>query len=246
MIELCLDGNPGKKKYILTGADGEYQVGDFDGRAFIPGTPKIPGQRGYGNAMYAAQTFANMPGGRVVQIGWFQTPAPGMTFNQSMGFPCELTLRSTPDGPRMAWNPIGEISRLAVGEQEFGPQTLQPGENPLAGVTGRLLDIEAVLEPEEGAGAGFRIRGVEVVYDSRRGRLLCPGLGEAELAREDGLIHLRLLVDRISIEIFGNRGLVYMPVADKPLSQELGLGIFARGGTVKIHALTVREICSIW
>lgn len=75
------------------------------------GTRKLPGHRGKG--FYAAQTFSHDPKGRTVQIGWFQTATPGMPFNQSMTVPLELSLKTTAEGPRLAWRPVEELSRTA-------------------------------------------------------------------------------------------------------------------------------------
>jgi len=60
------------------------------------------------------------------------------------------------------------------------------------------------------------------------------------------LIRLELLVDRTSIEIFGNDGRVYMPMgvilADNPESLE----IFSEGGNTRIRSLEVYELDSVW
>src|SRR5437588_541892 len=62
---------------------------------------------------YAAQTFSNAPGGRRIQIGWGQgITFPGMPFNQQMAFPCELMLRTTPDGVYLFAEPVQEIEKL--------------------------------------------------------------------------------------------------------------------------------------
>ncbi|MBY0231040.1 MAG: DUF4980 domain-containing protein, partial [Gemmataceae bacterium] len=95
LFPLRLDG---KTRWVLTGASSEYMVGDFDGETFKPETKKLPGHRGRG--FYAAQTFDNTAGRRI-QVGWGQMPSPGMPFTGMMTFPCELSLRKQPDGPRL-------------------------------------------------------------------------------------------------------------------------------------------------
>ena len=62
----------------------------------------------------------------------------------------------------------------------------------------------------------------------------------------DGKIKLEILVDRTSIEIFGNGGRMYMPMgmilADNPKSLE----IFTKGGNTEIESLTVFQLRSAW
>ena len=110
LFELPVDGDATRRKWVLTAASSEYMVGQFDGTTFHPETPKLPGHRGRG--FYAAQTFSQDPRGRVVQIGWLQTNTPGMPFNQGMSLPLELSLHTTPDGPRLAWQPVEELKAL--------------------------------------------------------------------------------------------------------------------------------------
>ena len=114
---------------------GEQRVRGGDSSTattFRPETPKLPGHRGRG--FYAAQTFSHDPRGRVVQIGWFQTTTPGMPFNQGMSLPLALSLRATPEGPRLAWQPVEELKALrsraivrSSGEHEARRQSAAPG-----------------------------------------------------------------------------------------------------------------------
>ena len=68
IFEICADGNPAKKKWILYSGDGAYAVGGFDGKQFTPDGGKHP--YNFGNAYYASQTFNNIPeqDGRRIQI----------------------------------------------------------------------------------------------------------------------------------------------------------------------------------
>jgi sucrose-6-phosphate hydrolase SacC (GH32 family) len=232
---------------VLSAAGTEYMLGRFDGERFTPETPILPGRRGV--AFYAPQTFSDMPDGRRVQIGWGRMPSPGMPFNQMMCFPCTLTLRRTAEGPRLRWWPVDEIATLAAGPPAVpplsAPRPLLPGENPLEGVRGELFDIRAELEAGDAAAVGLAVRGTEVVYDARRRELACNGR-TAPMAAEGGRVRLRVLADRTSLEIFGDDGLVYMPLAVLPREDDTTLAAFARGGTATLRVLDVQPLRSIW
>ncbi|HEY2587554.1 MAG TPA: glycoside hydrolase family 32 protein [Tepidisphaeraceae bacterium] len=244
LFELPVDGNPNDRKWVLTAASSEYRVGQFDGRQFTPQTPKLPGQRG--DAMYAAQTFSDIPAadGRRIQIGWGRCTTPGMPFNQMMTFPCELTLHRTPDGPRMFWQPVREVESLHGKKFVWHAQPLKKEENPLAKVGGELLDIAAEIEPDSAREIRFQIRGHDVRYDNQSHELIC-GSKRAPLPLIDGHISLRFLVDRTSIEVFGNGGAVYMPMAHISEGSNSPLELTS-DGEATLRSMTVYELRSAW
>ena len=122
---------------------------------------------------------------------------------------------------------------------------LKPGENLLAGERGESLDIWAEFDVGDAATVGLAVRGTEVVYDSSKRTLTCNDRS-APLAAEGGRIRLRILADRTSLEIFGDDGMIYMPIAVLPREGKTPLAVFARGGTATIHTLDVHELSSIW
>ena len=170
---------------------------------------------------------------------------PGMPFNQMMGVPVELTLRTTDEGPRLLANPVKEHVSLRMKSHQVQPQSLKPGENPLAGVKGELLDLTAELVPGDAAELGFNLRGVTVSYDPQKQELSCKG-NKATLKPVDGKIRLRLMVDRTSIDIFGNDGRLYMPMGVIVPQDNRSLEIYAKGGSAKINSLDVHELKSAW
>ena len=89
------------------------------------------------------------------------------------------------------------------------------------------------------------IRDVPVVYNVEKQELSCQGK-KAPLKQVDGKISLEILVDRTSIEIFGNGGKMYMPIgvilADNPKTLE----IFTRGGNTEVESLEVHRLRSAW
>jgi sucrose-6-phosphate hydrolase SacC (GH32 family) len=245
LFELPLDGDKSRKKWVLTAASSEYQVGNFDGERFTPETPKLPGHRGRG--FYAAQTFSDIPAsdGRRIQIGWLQAPSPGMPFNQCLSVPLKLDLVTTPDGPRLTWSPVKELERLRAEKQIF-PESVLPSSHRLtAPVSSELLEIVAVIEPEKATEVVFDLRGIPVVYDAVKQELSVNG-HRASAPLRDGRLDLRILVDRTVLEVFANGGLTYMPVPAIAAADNRAFVVSAGRGEVRLRKLEVHSLRSIW
>jgi len=89
------------------------------------------------------------------------------------------------------------------------------------------------------------IRGVPVVYNAKKNELSC-GRPKAKLKPIDGKIRLRILVDRVSIEVFANDGRVYMPIRAIPEGNQKRIEILTKSGKTKVNSLEVHELKSIW
>jgi fructan beta-fructosidase len=243
LFELPVDDNPKKKRWVLSAADGKYLVGDFDGKTFRPETGKQ--QFRYGN-FYAAQTFSNTPDGRCIQIGWGNgITFPGMPFNQQMTIPCQLRLRTADNQLFLVAEPVKELDGLHTSRKTFAERMLKPGENPLAEITGELFDIQAEFEPGKAEALGFTLRGVPVVYDAIKQTLTCKQ-HTAPLQPRDGKVRLRLLLDRGSIEVFGNDGRVAMSAGAIAADDNRTIEVLARGGAARLRSLEVHEMRSAW
>lgn len=242
MFELPLDGDASKKKWVLTAASSEYMVGAFDGETFTPETPKLKGHLGRG--FYAAQTYSNEPKGRRIQIGWFQAPPPGMAFNQAMTIPLELSLRSTPAGPRLAWAPVEEMKALRGDGHKFAA-TLKAGESDILGETkGGLLELRAEFKPAGATAITLSLRGIPITYDVSKQEIEI-NKHRAPAPMKDGVMTLRVFVDRTTVEVFASDGLTYvpMPVISKAAAAPR---INVTGGEVEFKALELYELKSIW
>ena len=213
LFQLSVDGNQKNKKWILYAANGRYDIGQFDGKKFIPESKGI--EFNYGNCFYASQTFNNIPekDGRRIQIAWGLNPLPGMPFNQQMLFPIELTLRTTEDGLRIFSQPINEIKKIygknwdlqEIIVEEFQQSIL--GENNFKG----LHDISFQFEIGSAKRFGLIINNIQITYEINEQKLYCQQRF-APLKPVKGTIEFRILVDRTTLEIFVNDGKVYMPV----------------------------------
>lgn len=157
LFQLAVDGDQDNKKWILYGGNGNYYVGDFDGKEFTSETEIT--RYSYGDCFYASQTFNNAPKGRRVQMGWGKIRMKGMPFNQQILFPVELTLHTTDEGLRMFAYPVAEIEGIHGTERAWTDVKLKPGQNILSNLEGELFDIDAEFEVGDADEFGFRING---------------------------------------------------------------------------------------
>lgn len=232
-------GNPKLTKWVFFGANGGYLVGDFDGRKFKPEGPIKRMQ--HGNCWYAAQVFSDIPesDGRTILIPWGQQALPGMPFNQIMGIPVEQTLRQTDTGFVVDSIPVRELKSLRSAAKDL---TSQIGKRIEAG---ELFEFETTIEPGADGIAEFNVRGVPITYDATKSEMSCLDR-KAELKPIDGKIHLRVLVDRTTIDIFGNDGRLYMPMGKILDPKDRSLTVAAKQGSPKVLSLTHYGLKSIW
>jgi fructan beta-fructosidase len=243
LFELPVDGDTTRRRWILTAASSEYRVGEFDGSTFTPQTEKLPGHRGRG--FYAAQTFSQEPRGRVVQIGWLQTATPGMPFNQGMSLPMKLSLVTTPDGPRLAWQPVEELTGLRARTLAKASGQLKPGDHPLAGVRGELVELRAEIKPGPVSILTLTVRGVAIVYDARSQEISVHG-HRAPAPLRAGRQRLIVYVDRTSLEVFASDGLTYVPMPVNLDAGNLSLEAHVSGDPITLDSLELYELRSIW
>ncbi len=271
-FELPVDGDAANTRWVFWGASGGYLLGRFDGRTFTPETEVLQAELGANG--YAAQTWSDIPveDGRRIQISWMRDGRyPAMPFNQQMSFPVELTLRTLPDGVRLCREPVGEIERLHAGTRDWPGgdlanmaaeqfrQRYRSGEISTYAVTslheeedrlvladeGDLFDVCMEIEVDDGKGFIIEVRGHRIEYDAAAQSLSCFGRS-ADLHARNGRVILQLLVDRTSLEIFGNHGELSMSFCFLPAAANHSLALRADDGGVRIVSLTVHELRSAW
>jgi len=244
-FEIPVDGEPGVTKWVWTGANANYLIGGFDGKRFVPEAMTQP--LSYGANYYAVQTFSHLPGNRRVQVAWMQGGNyPGMPFNQQMSCPYELKLRKYGyESYRLFALPVKEIEALRESPKQWTNLTVQPGENPLAALSGDAWDVCAEIDPGDAKLVGFRAGGRIVSYAVKENTLHNGNLN-TRMALDHGRLRLRVLADRASVEVFGNDGEIVMPGCFLPEAGNNRLEFFASGGAAKLVRLDVYALRSIW
>lgn len=250
MFALPVDGDTEQVKWVVIDGNGDYVFGSFDGEQFTTEAKKQKGD--YGRNFYATMTFENMPKSdpRRIQLAWMRgwnDYPKDMPFNQQVSFPCELTLRRLPRGIVMCRYPIREITRIYDQEFSLRNHILKPGDNPLSGLEGDLFDINLDIDISQSTCSEIvlNLRGNTVKYDVSRKVLHSVGL-EVHLEPRAGLIEIRILMDRLSIESFGNHGEISITNIAYQKADRPHLELSAVGGDAKIVSLTAHKLKSIW
>jgi fructan beta-fructosidase len=244
-FQIPVEGAPRESRWVFYGGNGRYLVGAFDGRVFTPESP--PKALHAGNCWYASQTYNDIPpkDGRRILVPWGTMATPGMPFNQMIGTPVELTLRRGHDGLQLCAYPVKELEALRSEAVRLEAQVLEPGENPLREMQGELLDLEAELALGQATEVTFKLRGIPLVYNVPKAELSCEGQ-VGVLRPAHGKVRFRFLVDRTSIDIFGNHGELYMSVGVIPRAEDRSLDLRVQGKGARLESLAVWELQSIW
>jgi sucrose-6-phosphate hydrolase SacC (GH32 family) len=242
---LAVDGEAGNVRWVFWGANGKYLLGSFDGKKFT--VESGPHESRVGNH-YASQTYSDIPesDGRRIQIAWMaKGKFPDMPFNQQMSIPCELKLRRFGDDIRLCMLPVKEIGRARGRSMTWKNVVLDPGMNLLSDMSEELFEIQAEIEPRGAAEVGFNLRGNPLVYNVSQKKLSCRNKS-VEVTPVAGKIELHILVDRTSIEIFPNEGLMPIFLCFPLDTEDKTIEIFGRGGQAKIRRLRFSKLKSIW
>jgi sucrose-6-phosphate hydrolase SacC (GH32 family) len=212
LFEIPVDGEAKVKKWVFSSASGRYLVGSFDGYEFKPEQESLPGA--FGPNDYAAQTFSDEPKGRRIQISWMRGGKyPDMPFNQQMSVPRELHLIGSHGKMRLAALPVRELQLLRTNKVAFTKAESTAFGQPRS----NLLEIRAKVSTK--SPSKIRVGRLELRCEPRK--LIVGNLGSADYLTERSEIDLIVYIDRTSIEVFMDQGLVqfaacYLPAEADP------------------------------
>ncbi len=246
-----------------TGSGQQYFVGEFDGQTFTNDNHKdLVLWADYGADFYAAQSWSDLANRRI-WTGWmnnwkYANTIPTGVFRGAMNLPRELSLSQTADGIRLVQTPLKESESLRKDVWSWQNQVISEGENLLEGIEVDRFEIYLELELNSDINrVGLKFRKSEsnetVFGYGPKSAQLFFGRGKSGITDfneeyslshvaalapdENNRIKLHAIVDKASIEIFAQDGLVVMSEQFFAPENALGLELFVEGASVKIHEL---------
>jgi sucrose-6-phosphate hydrolase SacC (GH32 family) len=264
LFELPVDGNSNNTKWVMYGVSGDYLIGEFDGKEFIPESGMFNYLQG---KFFAAQTFTNVPekDGRRIQVGyceipgWVDVPDSKPPFNGMISFPTELTLRNTANGIRMFNEPVAEIEMLHVESHKWNNLNLEEANEKLKAINNDLLHVKCEIENINSIAYSIMFDDDSLYYTLKPNIFYYnPDVENAESFTIKYLPELgskimfyEFIVDRTSLEVFVDHGRFTMILPRKLNPEKRGMR-FDSGdwgseiNDIKIKTLEVYELESIW
>jgi fructan beta-fructosidase len=249
------------------GSATQYFVGEFDGKKFV--NDNASNQTlwvDYGSDFYAGQTWSNLveADGSRIAIAWmdnwkYADKLPTSPWRGQTTSPRALTLMKTSEGIRLTQSPAKELSALR--DQHFHARnaTWQQLEALLSKREWtETLELEAVLDvngaqefgfsfrtgPHYGTRVGFDPTWSTVYIDRRHSGDLIVGptfnaRHDAPIRLENGRIKMHILLDRSSVELFADNGVLTITDLIYPREQDRGLGVYAAGRPPSVKSLDI-------
>jgi len=250
------------------GSGTQYFVGHFDGRTFIPESPKeVVLWADFGADYYAAQSWNDEPTERRLMIGWmnnwqYANLIPASSWRGMFSLIRELSLTRTDNSFRLRHQPIRELQSLRHESHHWQDAIIHPGANLPSGLQGNSLEILAEFQLTGAADYfGFRVLVGEnehttISYKVKDKILLVDRthsghvdfkegfarIHMAELLPINNTIRLHIFVDCSSVEVFASDGLVTFSECVFPAEHSRGLELFAEGGDVLLKSLDIYQL----
>jgi sucrose-6-phosphate hydrolase SacC (GH32 family) len=254
MVELRVNNRPDDSRWVIFEANGNYIIGSFDGRQFVPESIRL--KNDFGSDFYVSKTWINIPAkdGRIIQIALMKNDQwEDMPFNNQLTFPCELSLKKINAGIFLTKQPVREIEQLYGKKTSWSNKNLIPGinQNIIKGIEGECLRIKGRFDLKTCESFGFMLRtgkknqGTELVYNVKRGTMSLLGQ-TVPVEPVDNKIFLDILLDRSSVEVFINNGRAAISANFKNAPADRKYILFNTGGELFVDELDIWEINSAW
>lgn len=216
----------------------------------------------YGKDYYAAVPYNNLPASQPgpVMLGWhnnwaYANELPTTPFKGAMSLPRQITLRQTQDGLQLVQQPIEGVRSLRGTQMNRPLIRLTSQSQTLEKTTDNAYELEVELKPGTAKRVGLKLaKGTneETILQYTEGKLQLdrrrsgnvsfsprfPSVEEAPLSPKNGVIKLRIFVDKSVVEVFANDGERVITDLIFPTETAGGIDIFAEEGSAEFVRLT--------
>ncbi|MDN4067127.1 PfkB family carbohydrate kinase [Paenibacillus vini] len=254
------------------GSRTQYFIGEFDGKSFINDNAADHIMwLDYGRDNYAGVTWSDIPeqDGRRVIIGWmsnwkYANETPTGAWRGAMTLPRALSLTERDGKLTLIQMPVRELEQLREGSIRWNDITVKPGAPLLQKVNEDLLEIEADIDIPSSKEVHIKLKSsgqseVVIGYDPENQWLFIDrsksGVTNfhtsfatkhgAGLAALNDKIKLHIWLDRNSVEVYANHGLVTLTdqiFPDAPMEQ---VEVSTQSGQVVLNSLQIHTLKSI-
>ena len=227
------------------GAHGRYLVGNFDNGKFEPEQEAISLQ--YGNSAYAAQSFSNLPNGRIVRMAWDRWHLPAHGFRGQMGIPTEMSLSRLENTYYLEARPVEELKTL-YNHTRFFENVRVSDDTPFCIP---LEDAPYVCQinglTDAGSKAEIQIFGRTIQLNFQRNEVTI-GNNSAPISITGKRCDITILVDRCSIELFADGGKIYMSCLDDSTlcDRNLPYLVLKADRDTSLESMEIHALNSIW
>lgn len=213
------------------GSAAQYFVGSFDGKKFVNESPTQTKWLDWGKDNYATVTWSNAPAGRCIALGWmsnwqYANNVPTTQYRSANTLARDLTLYRVGGELYLKSKPSPEIKKARAEEKKI-PTFEVKGNYEVASLLADnkgAYEIEMTIENKGTSKIDFSLMNekgekVAMYYDVVRKQFVMdrsasgivgfsrdfPAVTVAPVRNTDQ-IHLRLFIDRSSVEAFGEDG----------------------------------------
>ncbi|MNJ45980.1 Levanase precursor [compost metagenome] len=254
------------------GSRTQYFIGEFDGKTFINDNPADHTLwLDYGRDNYAGVTWSDIPeqDGRRVIIGWmsnwkYANETPTGSWRGAMTLPRALSLTSKNGSVVLTQMPVREIEQLRKESMRWDAVTITPEVPFMQEMNDDLIEIEAELDVRSGDEIQISLKSsgqseIVIGYDPFREWLfidrsksgvtdfhpLFPCQHGASLAVGNGQLKLQIWLDRNSVEVYTDNGLVVLTDQIFPDAQIDKVEISTKSGQIVLDSFQIHTLDSI-
>jgi len=246
----------------------QYYIGDFDGITFKNSNPADKVLTvDYGDAFYAAIAWRDAPVNKKILLGWLQNGRKETyPWKGQMSIPHDLSLKTTAEGLQLIQTPStiisNSLSKLSMGKKLIKENLSLNGrldlpDNNHFNSNANWIDVEFNLGETKKVGVVVaEKKGTDqkiiIGYDAIKKELYidCTGsesgnkdarnlIQSAPMGSINSIIRIQVLIDKSSLEVFGNGGEKVISTMIYPDKDATGLSLFSDSKT------TVRSL-KIW